>query len=508
MGAWQPAITDVYDERRGAFLVQYPAWLILGLGLAGVVAFAITGFAGQPLVMYLWLCALVIALQASIFRHASMRVRLIATLVVTIVSMVAVAFVTFGKFLPDVVTHPTGTGGSQPGGPSLGQRLENSVWTYTAINFGLLAIFWIDTIRRWVRRAMGYAPTSQVALTPDEERQGAARAAQEMPSLEELISGDLIAGAVLTLALSFILSPELLGNFVKGVHENSCLVALPDVVAHCTPGPGTVTSLTTTSLTFIDRIQALIYFPLGLIILALTAVLSGLGAAGAVNATSAHPAVQRASATGKPGGKSSQAIAEDVTTTVLKTLRSAVDRRIRHLARNLALSLRTVAWPALIVVAIFGLSEVSVDLQRYLASKKSPLDALMIMGPGLAWGVGAAFALAFSAALFVFRWRVADNTLRFLGLIGFVLLLTFWMFSLALAGFNLLLQQVGVVSSDPKHIQPFLPLGLTTYGSLAALIIWGAIALLRRSRRSAADAGADGGDLVGAGMGSSGSADN
>jgi hypothetical protein len=505
MGAWQPAITDVYDERRGAFLVQYPAWLILGLGLAGVVAFAITGFADQPLVMYVWLCALVIALQASIFRHASMRVRLIATLVVTVVSMVAVAFVTFGKFLPDVVTHPTGTGGSPSSGPSLGQRLESNVWTYTAINFGLLAIFWIDTIRRWVRRAMGYAPTSQVALTPEEERQGAARAAQEMPSLEELISGDLIAGAVLTLALSFIFSPELLGNFVTGVRGNSCLVALPDVLARCA---APVTDLTTTSLTFIDRIQALIYFPLGLIILALTAVLSGLGAAGAVNATSAHPAVQRASATGKAAGKSSQAIAEDVTTTVLKTLRSAVDRRIRHLARNLALSLRTVAWPALIVVAIFGLSEVSVDLQRYLASEKSPLDALTIMGPGLAWGVGAALALAFSAALFVFRWRVADNTLRFLGLIGFVLLLTFWMFSLALAGFNLLLQQVGVVSSDPKHIQPFLPLGLTTYGSLAAIIFWGAIALLGGSRRSAADAGADGGDLVGAGMGSPGSADN
>ena len=42
------AITDLYDEKRGAFLVQYPIWLVLLLGLAGVAAFAITGFLGYP----------------------------------------------------------------------------------------------------------------------------------------------------------------------------------------------------------------------------------------------------------------------------------------------------------------------------------------------------------------------------------------------------------------------------------------------------------------------------
>src|SRR6478736_7045528 len=40
------AITDLYDEKRRAFLVQYPIWLVLLLGLAGVAAFAITGFLG------------------------------------------------------------------------------------------------------------------------------------------------------------------------------------------------------------------------------------------------------------------------------------------------------------------------------------------------------------------------------------------------------------------------------------------------------------------------------
>jgi hypothetical protein len=180
---------------------------------------------------------------------------------------------------------------------------------------------------------------------------------------------------------------------------------------------------------------------------------------------------------------------------VVKTLRSAVDRRIRQLVRNLALSLRTVAWPALIVLAIFGLSEVALDLQSYLASDKSPLKALTLMGPGVAWGVGAALAIAFAAALFVFRWRVADNTLRFLGLIGFVVLLVFWIFSAALAVVNFALVHYVKVTDR----QPFLPLGVTTYGSLAALVIWGAIALLRRSRAAGQATGEDE-KLVSAGM--------
>lgn len=490
----QTAITDVYDERRGTFLVRYPVWLILGLGLAGVLAFAVTGFmaaagsANAPVVMYVWLCALVIALQSSIFRNRLMRARLIATLTVTVVSVVAVAFLAF-RFLPDIIAHFTTGGTSGPNG-STGSSLANSLasnpWTYSAINFGLLAIFWIDTIRRWVRRALGLSPTSSVALTPDEERANEAHPLKDVPRLEELVSGDLIAGAVLTLALSFVLDAAILGNFVHAVANNPCTVSLPVPLGKCTPQ----TAIGTTStLTFIDRIQALIYFPLGLIILALTAVLSGLGAAGGVDTPSTrHAAVERAGAT----GTSSQAIAEDVTTTVLKTLRSAVDRRIRYLFRNLALSLRTVAWPALVFAAIFGVSQFSVDLAGYLAADKAPqnaLNTLKIMGPGLAWGLGAALGIAFAAALFVFRWRVADNTLRFMGLIGFVLLLTFWLFSMALAGFNLLLEQIGL--ADGAKTQPFLPLGLTTYVSLAALILWGGITLLRRSRASAQGTGAE-----------------
>ena len=84
-------------------------------------------------------------------------------------------------------------------------------------------------------------------------------------------------------------------------------------------------------------------------------------------------------------------------------------------------------------------------------------------------------AIVLAMTLLIFNLRVAENTFRFLGLIGFIILLTFWIFSLALSGFNGLLTLTGAT-----HREPFPPFGVATIISLAALLIWGAIILLRR----------------------------
>jgi hypothetical protein len=81
---------------------------------------------------------------------------------------------------------------------------------------------------------------------------------------------------------------------------------------------------------------------------------------------------------------------------------------------------------------------------------------------------------------------VADNSMRFLGLIGFVLLLTFWIFSLALAGFNLLLLPNLL---NVTKLQPFYPPGWSTLLSLIALAIFGAIAFVRRGRGGSPSSG-------------------
>ncbi len=41
------AITDVYDEERRTFLVRFPLWFIVALGVSGVVVLGLTGFLGS-----------------------------------------------------------------------------------------------------------------------------------------------------------------------------------------------------------------------------------------------------------------------------------------------------------------------------------------------------------------------------------------------------------------------------------------------------------------------------
>ena len=482
------AITDLYDEQRRTFLIQYPVWLIVVLGLTGVAAFAITGFFGhtgiyatkpaiavdqpftQPWLLFLWFCAVLLTLQVSIFRHASLRRRLIATLIVSVIAITFIGITYFSQSLPDFLKQLL------QGGRFFRFLATNAV-TYAILNFGLIAIFWVDTIRRWIRRARGLPPNPRVDLGIE----GSAPARPEdMPTLQELISGDLIAGAVFVLLLALLFRLDVVQTLIHphGLQPgqiNECTVSWP---VGCTlPGGGAHNPPT---LTFIDVIQSLIYLPLGLILLALTATISGLGAVGGVNETQTEAEVPaRASA----DESSTVPIAVDVTQTLINTLKSALDRRLRLLLNNLALSLRMIGWPALIFVATYGLAALSTEVQSYLHSDRAPINLLEHVLPAIGWGVAALFAIIFSAALMIFRWRVAENTLRFVGLIGFVLLLTFWIFSGALTVFNVLLQQTNALERSP-----FTPPSSPTYISLAALLIFGSLLILRRSRgRRAAD---------------------
>jgi hypothetical protein len=284
----------------------------------------------------------------------------------------------------------------------------------------------------------------------------------DMPSLQELISGDLIAGAVLTLILALLFDSTLLSQIIHTTPPlTSCTVSWP--FGPCVAPGGGIHNPPTPS--FIDLIQALIYLPLGLIILALAATLSGLGAVRGVGDSELEghvPAVASADRS------SAIPIAVDVSTTVFNTLRAALSRRLRLLIENLILSLRMVGWPTLLFVATYGLAQLSTNIQFYLHTPKSLDGFLMYVLPAIGWGLAAMLGVVFSAALLLFRWRVADNTLRFLGLVGFVVLLTFWIFSLALWGFNQLLLQTG--ASD-RH--PFDPPSITTAVSAAALIVFG-----------------------------------
>jgi hypothetical protein len=486
------AITDLYDERRRAFLVQYPVWFIVALALTGVATFAITGFFGygssvvrQPWDLFLWFCAVLVTLQISIFRSESLRTRLIATLLFTLASILIIGITYFNASLPDLIRQLLQGG-------RFFRFIATNVWTYTLVNFGIIAIFWADTIRRWIRRARGLPPNPRVSIGIESPNRP-----EDLPTMQELVSGDLIAGAVLTLALAFVFRPEVLNMFIhpRGADPLTiCTVSWPIGVCHGYGGG----MFDPPTFTFLDLIQSLLYLPLGLIILALSATISGLGAVGGVDA---HGIEVDAPATmqNEAGQSSTMPIAVDVTTTVINTLRSALDRRIRLLLRNIALSLRMVGWPTLIVFATYGLAELSTNIQNYLHSGRTLTDAVLYILPAIGWGALAVGGVVFSAALMLFRWRVADNTFRFLGLIGFILLLTFWIFSLALWGFNLLLLQTHAIAD--RH--PFDPPSTPTAISFVALLAFGVLLLFRRTRAPQAVAQAKVPAAVGASSGSS-----
>jgi len=475
------AITDLYDEKRGAFLVQYPIWLVLLLGLAGVAAFAITGFLGYPLppnspvtleyrlfadpyILVGWFYLLLLILEWSIFRHPSLAWRRVVILTVFVICMGIVAWIYLSG--SDVVQRIL-EGRFFNGG--FLRRLFSDPITLTIINLAILGIFWLDTVRRWVRRARGLQPNPRVNLGSYDE----GKAPPELDPLTDIVSGDLIAGGVLAFVLGVIFSGYVINPLLP---SNSCKVNL---FGSCSALP----------LTTMDNVFALIALILGLVILALTATLSGLGAVGGVNpaqldrphvaartnlAPSAAPSGESVVERGDTSSRI--AVSEEVSLTIISTLRNALDRRLRLILRALLLSLRNILWPLLALISAGSVAVACAYLEAYLHSQKTFGDAYTLMLPALIFGVVGALAAIFSPALFVFRWRVASNSLRFLGLIGFVVLLTLWIFSLALAGLNLLLLRDLLNVTDR---QPFYPPSWSTVISLGALLVFGAIALVR-----------------------------
>jgi hypothetical protein len=466
------AKTDLYDTVRRTFYIQYPVWFITLLALAGVAAVGVTGFLGytkaspihapiddafsQPWLLYLWMSALLITLIASILRDASLRGRLIAMLAAAAVAIVFIGVTKFNGILPDFIQRLLGQ-------HVLLNLLAGQPATYNIVNFGVLAIFWVDTVRRWIRHARGLPldPRADIGIGED----GAPRDPSSVPTMSELVSGDFMAGAVLALLLAGVFHRDILGQFIRPEGGLTwCHVSW--LAGTCGQG---ATLADPPTLSFLDVLQTLLYLVIALTILALTAMVSGLGAVGGVDDQDLALA-----ATATADESSTMPIALDVTQTLLKTIKAAIDRRLRLLAHDFLLSVRLVGWPALLFIGTYGIADLCTNIQLYLHSPKMLNDVLVFMVPAAGWGALAIACAVGSVALMVFRLRVVTNTSLFLGLIGFILLLTFWIFSFTLWVVNLLINKL--TDSDARY--PFPPSWLT-YISLAALILVGLRLLMR-----------------------------
>jgi hypothetical protein len=280
--------------------------------------------------------------------------------------------------------------------------------------------------------------------------------------------------------LALLLRSDVVGEFWQilraSVKVNGCTVAWP--IGSCIPpGGGHANSPT---LTFIDTILALAALPAGLLILALSASISGLSALTGVETKNEKAQVDPADR----NESSTQAVSEHVSQTIFDTIVSALNRRSRGRApvnpaeiasQSLLQSLRNVIWPPLIFLGVVGAAQFSGYAQTYLHSGKSLLDELEYVGPAAIWVIVSVFSIIIAMALLVFHGRVAENTLRFAGLIGFITLLTLWIYSLALWTTNLLLLKTG--ASD-RH--PFDPPAWNSAISLGALLVFAILRIIHR----------------------------
>jgi hypothetical protein len=521
------SITDVYDAEDRRILVRFPKSLIITLSVTGVVAFALIGYLGynsdssivghffqKAWPLFLWFSALVFTLEIAVLRHPRLRRQLIEALIVTLLSMLFVGVTAL--FPSEVWDFLSKLLNIRIVIPDIG----NSPWTYAILNFGIILVFWADTLRRWMRARRG-SPAARVldlgigTLEFGEEG--------DLPTLPELIAGDLIAGGVLVGLLALFFQASVIDPISQalqvGAHITTCTVSWPIGACHL-PGGGPADPPT---LARIDTIQALIYLPLGFLTLALTTVAyafrdaanrdggesgqQGAGTAvvpaGADGGQALSTSVRADGASAATGQRGSGRVRETVIETIFEALRAPLQRRIRLVIDNLLLALRNVVWPIFILLGMFALGQASHNIAFYLRTQSNQRNCLSGQGAavglncqdvatqisqGLQYGnlisavalvVAAALAIIVALMMLVFSLRVASNLFRFLGVVAWITALTLWIFSLALSISNTLFNLVGLTLR-----QPFPLFGVSTTASLLIFLL-ACVALLLGQSRSA-----------------------
>jgi hypothetical protein len=455
--------TDLWDSAHDRLAIVPPSAFVISIGLSGILAFVATGFLGyaypgsspiewvflHPWPMFAWLCVLLFALEVALFRAQSMERYRFATLGI---SLGAVAIVTglymrrdqLPALLHGILSWLAHIAPAQ--GIVLG-----------IINFGTMAVFWILSVRRWMLRSQGYPIAPMIEVAPDEKL----LRAKFLPQVAELIAGDLIVAGVLAMVLAWTFHPEGL------IHALAALVpakSLPSSI----PDP----KCFGLSCTAADTYQYYLYYPLGLVVVGITAVDNAL-----------HEVARlRADNPGVP-----------IARTLLESLLAAVARKGIALSQSLLLTARTVLWPCLIILAVgsAGIAALliqsnlqqgscayhveagclhSLQVQDFFLGTNPPFPRVLSPMTAFAFCLLATMSITGAAALLIYRWRIVTNSLRFLWVVGIILGSTFWIFSLALSLFNRLIQ---------SSRQPFR-LGVLTLISFGVLLFLLVIYALQR----------------------------
>jgi hypothetical protein len=482
-----PAITDLYDTEHGTLLIHMSRSFVIAACLTGIAAFLVTGFLGfrdleamrasspyfepdwsrsifhQPWPLYLWFCALIVTLEASILRHPALRRQLAAMLVVTSVCIGLVGVIYFynvdiNNLRLNLLNALVGTN------HFLRPVLEAQQWTFTLLNFAVIGGFWLSMLYRWRRRARHLPLRLAVNIGPEET----VDVATTEPDLPRLIGGDLVFLSVVVAILAFLLRADVITALIGRGYVNTCAVTLPGT--GCV-SPGDAGSATT--LTHIDTYQALVYFSVGFVLIMGWAFTRRL-----------HGEVER------------DDVVERLWNALLDFLIAVREAFVRSVPRFLgpALALRLLVWIPLVLLSTISVATTAHYIQRYLhllsdsktcTSSANCLDYLGnasfppvrdLLASGAQYQAAvlallycgiAYLAVVTAIAIQLLHWRVIANTTRLMRALVPVVLPWLWVFPLALSAANALVSVADLSQRAPFPQPDLVTIVLLAVGGLS-----------------------------------------
>jgi hypothetical protein len=415
--------------------------LVTGLVVLGIAAFVWTGFVAdpdspsiilrEPWALFFWICALILAVQVILLRDPAlpaprfMRNRpLAATLLVTSIFIVVVTlYRLLGLIDPTLLARAFA---------SLLNALRLSILdskraAFSLIDVAFMVVFWLDALLRRLR-----GRSSETTSAPDSVTDRL---------LGENFAGDLVAAAVLAVALAPVFTRGVMGFILGDAHLTQC--DLSWFAGTCTGGGAAVHDPPT--LFFINLVLLpLSYLGVGLLVLLISAIVRAL--------------------------RSSE---EEVGISVLTALRAAVERRLVPL--TLLRSLR-VFWPLLLLVAVIGAAATARFIELFLhgvvalqTSAAVPSVFVLDLDPAnylwefaaLACGALVLLATVIAMSLYIFPrkgagnalWRGAAFSRRRLRRVGLIAAQTYWIFAVILTILNGLLLATRAATRAP-FIEP------------------------------------------------------
>jgi hypothetical protein len=497
-----PLKTDVIDLQTHRILVDYPWWVLGGLLLGGAIAVFITGLLGyspkgcpagvdkvrfclgydpthpdqfawlnmldqwffRPWPMFLYICVLIAAIYWSVLRHKSLTRERNGALIVTAFSMAVAAAI--------YLRTPHPSPGSIPI-PDLSWLIEDER-SYVIINWMLVLALLGEALLRWFFIVRGWSPSPHIT---QDMGQSQTSPQKQAPRILETISGDTIrrGGVILAIAIFFRLNLQ-----------HAIWPIAPADLNHL-------------NLFLGDLILGLLLLLIGGSLLYYLVFRAGMGARLREDSLSTNA--------------SQGQVVWSVFVTLLVVLfglgwlipldrlgLSGVSRRIIQSVRGSLFLLGAILLNFFAVLAAGALAiavQASLHDSNRLTWSLPGLGALFDTLPShliylfiiAAMGFVAAFCAALSlGALFADR-RVAVNTLRFLGRLGNLTIVTFWIPALLLLGANqLILALIGYDDPSyhdgtPARLLPFT-LGPATAISFVWLLVAGATYPLRHPRKT------------------------